>query len=83
VKLKTGQDTIIEDAADFETHIVGGECFEIDERVFNEPEAVVNEFAQHELNNYLGTAPFTHEYNGIEGVDRIGGIATALALVQD
>lgn len=63
--------------------IIEHEIWELPSRVQNEPRKVIREFAEQELSNYCQTCNQSQQYNGVNGVEDLGDIDLALAIVAN
>lgn len=73
-----GSDEVLEFDVDELTAIgYPDEFYPVSDRVAENPEAIINEFAKKELRSYLDTLSVRHEYNGIDCVDTLSDIVAA------
>ncbi len=76
--LGENSDPFVEYSEDLDFAIHEEEVIKVKERVLNQPIEVLIEFAEKELKEYHQRIGDHHPYNGIEGIDQIFDLRTAL-----
>lgn len=72
-----GDETFEEPADDFDFELVESEYIPVSERLLREPGAVLREFGEHEVGNYISRLGDLHDYNGIDGVSVVADLRAA------
>lgn len=77
VTFRDGDNTFIRDAEDVDFELHDNQLAIIDDAIIENAEAILVEFAEQEIGNYLQRLGLNHDYNGINHVDTLRDIKAA------